>query len=221
MGDHVLFFYGTLMAPQILHRVIHGSPTPQQWQKDLLQFRPAVLHGYRRHRVRGADYPGIIRESESTQDAATYGSGSATDKAALPSGPGTRSRASVLGTVVSGLTDGDIHRLDIFEGAEYKREKVSVRILREALSKDLNNQDGARNGDENGAHVDADAARDKHIKDVLEAAGADFADEEEEVETETYVWIAGRTMLEDAEWDFEAFKRDKMAWWVSADENEW
>jgi hypothetical protein len=35
------------------------------------------------------------------------------------------------------------------------------------------------------------------------------------------VWIAGRKMLEDAEWDFEAFKRDKMAWWVSAAESEW
>ncbi|KAL4815350.1 hypothetical protein BDW67DRAFT_67999 [Aspergillus spinulosporus] len=209
------------MAPQILHRVIHGSPTPQQWQKDLLQFRPAILHGYRRHRVRGADYPGIIKEPELMRDAATDGSSSAAEKAALPPGSGTGSTASVLGTVVSGLTDGDVHRLDIFEGAEYRREKVFVRILREALSKDLNNQDGTRNGDGNGAHVDADAARDRHIKDVLEAAGADFADEEEEVETETYVWIAGRAMLEDAEWDFEAFKRDKMAWWVSADESEW
>ncbi|KAL4753190.1 hypothetical protein BDW72DRAFT_41047 [Aspergillus terricola var. indicus] len=209
------------MAPQILHRVIHGSPTPQQWQKDLLQFRPAVLHGYRRHRVRGADYPGIIRELESTQNTTTDGSGSATEKAALPSGPGTRSRANVLGTVVSGLTDGDVHRLDIFEGAEYRREKVSVRILREALSKDLNNQDGLRNGNGDRANIDADVDRDRHIKDVLEAAGAEFADEGEEVETETYVWIAGRGMLEDAEWDFEAFKKDKMAWWVSADESEW
>jgi hypothetical protein len=28
-------------------------------------------------------------------------------------------------------------------------------------------------------------------------------------------------MLEDAEWDFESFKRDKLAWWVGADESEW
>ncbi|KAL4977083.1 hypothetical protein BDW66DRAFT_42096 [Aspergillus desertorum] len=221
MGDHVLFFYGTLMAPEILHRVIHGSPTPQQWQKDLLQFRPAILHGYRRHRVRGADYPGIIRESESWQGFTTEGSGSATEKAALSSGPGTSSHASVLGTVVSGLTDGDIHRLDIFEGAVYRRERVVVRILREALLEDLNSPNGTRNRNGNGAHADADAAWDRHLKDVLEAAVAEFADEGEEVETETYVWIAGRGMLEDAEWDFEAFRRDKMAWWVSADESEW
>ncbi|KAL4993086.1 hypothetical protein BDV10DRAFT_179749 [Aspergillus recurvatus] len=221
MGDHVLFFYGTLMAPQILHRVIHGSPTPQQWQKDLLRFRPAILHGYRRHRVRGADYPGIIRESGSGQDSTTDGSGSVKEKAALSSGHGTCLHASVLGTVVSGLTDGDIHRLDIFEGTAYRREKVSVRILREALSEDLNSPDGTRNGNGNGAHADTDADRDRHLKDVLEAAGAEFADEGEEVESETYVWIAARGMLEDTEWDFEAFKRDKMAWWVSADESEW
>ncbi|KAL4918495.1 AIG2-like protein [Aspergillus aurantiobrunneus] len=197
MGDHVLFFYGTLMAPQILHRVIHGSPTPQQWQKDLLRFRPAILHEYQRHRVRYADYPGIIH----SQVPASHGDDhSATGK--------TSPSASVLGTVVSGLTDGDLHRLDIFEGAEYAREKVAVRILREALSENNDNADGCEDAD-------------RHLKDVLEAAGAEFADEGEEVDAETYVWIAGREMLEDAEWDFEAFKKDKMAWWVSANESEW
>ncbi|KAL4788533.1 AIG2-like protein [Aspergillus varians] len=207
MGDHVLFFYGTLMAPQILHRVIHGSPTPQQWQKDLLRFRPAILHEYRRHRVRGADYPGIIRIQTVVEMQASE-SPSAADPSSTATGP--RPGASVLGTVVSGLTDGDLHRLDIFEGSEYAREKVSVRILREALSED--NLDG-----EGGGGEDAD----RHLKDVLEAAGAEFADEGEEVAAETYVWTSGREMLEDAEWDFEAFKRDKMAWWVSADESEW
>lgn len=185
------------MAPQILHRVIHGSPTPQQWQKDLIQFRPAILHDYRRHRVRYADYPGIIQASLLGSNPST-----AEEKESRPSG------ASVLGTVVSGLTDGDLHRLDIYEGPEYSREQVSVRILREALSED--NMDGGEGED-----------ADRHLKDVLEAAGAEFADEGEEVEAETYVWISGREMLEDAEWDFEAFKRDKMAWWVAADESEW
>jgi hypothetical protein len=35
------------------------------------------------------------------------------------------------------------------------------------------------------------------------------------------VYTAGKDMLEDAEWDFESFKRDKLAWWVGADESEW
>lgn len=191
------------MAPQILHRVIHGSPTPEKWQKDLLRFRPAVLHDYRRHRVRNADYPGIIQAQAQAQ--AQRGRNEET-QSSMPESTSER-RASVLGTVVSGLTDGDLHRLDIFEGSEYAREKVAVRVLRETLSEDLDGED----------EEDAD----RHLKDVLEAAGAEFADEGEEVQAEAYVWIAGRGMLEDAEWDYEAFKRDKMAWWVAADESEW
>ncbi|KAL2825986.1 hypothetical protein BDW59DRAFT_145705 [Aspergillus cavernicola] len=246
MGDHVLFFYGTLMAPQILHRVIHGSPTPHQWQKDLLHFRPAILHGYRRHRVRGADYPGIISSSSSSSASASHSSAvqdlpavstststsiststhttlSVIDRQAPPPPPSVY--VSVLGTVVSGLTDGDLHRLDIFEGSDYSRQKVSVRILREALlsDPDVGGRDGSSTSHGNGGDGDRDGNRnsDRHLKDVLEAAGADFADEGEEIEAETYVWISARRALEDAEWDFEAFKRDKMAWWVAADESEW
>ncbi|KAE8380796.1 AIG2-like protein [Aspergillus bertholletiae] len=193
MGDHVLFFYGTLMAPQILHRVIHGSPDPEPWQKALLTIRPAILHGYRRYRVRGADYPGIVAAERKTTPSDTDSNANGT--------------AAVLGTVVSGLTDGDIHRLDIFEGAEYEKGKVKVRILRESLS----DKDGEPDGTDT----------DRHLMDVLDAAGAEFADEGEEVDAATYVWIAGENALEDGEWDFEAFKRDKMAWWVGADESEW
>ncbi|EAU31268.1 predicted protein [Aspergillus terreus NIH2624] len=182
MGDHVMFFYGTLMAPQILHRVIHGSATPEPWQRALLTFKPAILHGYRRHRVLGADYPGIVSEEG----------------------------GSVLGTVVSGLTDGDVHRLDIFEGVEYEKERVKVRVLREALG---------QHGNAEGTHAPADT--EQHLRDVLDAAGAEFADEGELVEAVTYVYVAGREELEDAEWDFEDFKRNKMAWWVNSDERDW
>jgi hypothetical protein len=182
------------MAPQILHRVIHGTPNPEPWQKAMLTFKPAILHGFRRHRVRGADYPGIVQVNKTT-----------TTK--LDAGSNIDGAASVLGTVVSGLTDGDIHRLDIFEGAEYEKEKVIVRVLRESLDRGNGGLDGK----------DTDG----HLRDVLDAAGAEFADEGEEVEAVTYVYLAGQGELEDGEWDFEAFKKDKMAWWVGADESEW
>ncbi|PKY03861.1 putative disease resistance protein Aig2 [Aspergillus campestris IBT 28561] len=206
MGDHVLFFYGTLMAPQILHRVIHGSPTPEAWQKALLTFKPAVLHGYRRHRVRGADYPGIVRVSSITPSTST-----STGEDTKSSTGELDKTVSVLGTVVSGLTQGDLHRLDIYEGTEYAKERVSVRILQESLPTSENtflSSDGA-------------TKTDTHLRAVLSAAGADFADESEEVLADTYVWSAGAEMLESTEWDFEAFKRDKMAWWVTASEDEW
>ncbi|PLN77672.1 putative disease resistance protein Aig2 [Aspergillus taichungensis] len=231
MGDHVLFFYGTLMAPQILHRVIHGSPTPEAWQKALLTFKPAVLHGYRRHRVRGADYPGIARVSTSSDTI----NGSSSPSPSTTRGEGLDKTASVFGTVVSGLTQGDLHRLDIYEGAEYAKERVSVRILQESLpeSEDrISSSNGTGIGIDNGSSssrtaagmktaTDPDPETDRHLRDVLEAAGAEIADEGEEVEADTYVWSADAGMLEEAEWDFEAFKRDKMAWWVNASEDEW
>lgn len=34
------------------------------------------------------------------------------------------------GTLVTGLTDGDIWRLDIFEGDEYTRRRVKVKVLK-------------------------------------------------------------------------------------------
>lgn len=39
-------------------------------------------------------------------------------------------------------------------------------------------------------------------------------DEEMEVEAETYVWAEGMKKLEDEEWDFEDFVKEKMARWI-------
>ncbi|KAI7285465.1 hypothetical protein KC345_g1692 [Hortaea werneckii] len=99
------FFYGTLMAPQVLHRVCHGSSSPDNpiYAAHKLQTHPAILHDHRRRRVRSADYPAVLPVPGST----------------------------VRGTYVTGLTDGDIWRLDIFEGSEYRRDKVTVRLLKE------------------------------------------------------------------------------------------
>lgn len=185
------------MAPQMLHRVIHGRIEPAPWQKALLKLQPAVLHGYRRHRVRGADYPGIVPVSSPSPSTSSPTSSSET------------SRTSVLGTLVSGLTDGDLHRLDIYEGDEYAQERVVVRTLRASLGES-----------DAGKSAPASSAEGR-LRDVLDAVGAEFADEGDEVQAVTYVWIDGRERLEEAEWDFETFKRDKMAWWVGADESEW
>jgi hypothetical protein len=94
------------MAREILYRVCYG---PNQVGKDPvltmlaenLSIRPAILHNYCRHRVRDCDYPGIIPEKGQ----------------------------SVRGTYVTGLTDGDMYRLDTFEGSEYSKQKVKVEVL--------------------------------------------------------------------------------------------
>ncbi|KAL8909032.1 MAG: hypothetical protein Q9207_000483 [Kuettlingeria erythrocarpa] len=139
------------MEPQVLYRVCYGSSTPSSFQKSLLSIRPAILHAHCRHRVLDRDYPAII---PSPHD-------------------------SVRGTYVQGLTSGDIFRLDVFEGDEYERRKVKIRLL---------NVEGNENGEGNV--------------------------EGKELEAATYVWVAGKEELEDGEWDFGEFQREKMQRWI-------
>ncbi len=143
------------MAPPVLYRVCYGTILPESWQIQGLSVRPAMLHGYRRRRVKRCDYPAITEAWNS----------------------------SVRGTLVTGLTDADIWRLDVFEGDQYKRVKVHVTALQKV-------------GDDHG---------DGNVE------GGD-------VEAETYVWIDEEAGLEDAEWDFAEFKREKMGRWVGTDE---
>lgn len=158
------------MVPQVLYRVCYGTPFPTSSQVSHLVFQPAVLPGYVRRKVRSCDYPGIT-------------------PAAAPT--------FVRGTYVNGLTDGDMWRLGIFEGSEYERKKVKVRLL---------TQDGV--GQETPAKED--------ILDSLEKC----VEGQQEVETDTYVFIAGDAMLEEGEWNFAEFKRDKMRRWAGVDEQE-
>jgi hypothetical protein len=115
------------MAKEVLYRVIYGITNPD---KDpvfsilakTLDISDALLHNHsRRHsmlfvslsllplayrtvylkaKVKGVDYPGMIPQKGYT----------------------------VRGTYVTGLTDANIHRLDIFEGSQYSREKVKVLV---------------------------------------------------------------------------------------------
>ena len=87
------------MAPPVLSRVIHGPHPPQTTAP--LKTIPALLPHYCRHRVRGCDYPAIVFEADN----------------------------EVRGTYVESLNDGDMWRLDLFEGDEYVRQKVTVRLL--------------------------------------------------------------------------------------------
>lgn len=141
------FFYGTLMAPQVLHRVCHGSTDPDNpvYAAHQLKTYPAVLPDHRRHRVKHADYPAIVPAKNS----------------------------SVRGTFVTGLTEGDIWRLDIFEGSEYERCRVKARILSK-----VGDDSGAGNvmGDE----VEADTYIWTAGMDRLELREWDFAEFQKE-----------------------------------------
>ncbi|KAF7327722.1 Phosphoric monoester hydrolase [Mycena kentingensis (nom. inval.)] len=101
------FFYGTLMHPRILCRVIGNDGSH-------LKICPAVLLEHTRHKVLYADYPGVI----------PYSKGRAFFDLDLE-----RDARCVRGTLVTGLTEEDTSYLDTFEGDEYLRRKVPVHPL--------------------------------------------------------------------------------------------
>ncbi|EKM58315.1 uncharacterized protein PHACADRAFT_252535 [Phanerochaete carnosa HHB-10118-sp] len=104
---YTAFFYGTLLHPAILRRVIGHQGAD-------LEICPALLLEHTRHKVQHADYPGLISYKKSRQLLGKE----------LP----PKDRA-VRGTLVSGLNINDIRLLDTFEGDEYVRAKVSVHPL--------------------------------------------------------------------------------------------
>ncbi|KAG8801329.1 hypothetical protein FRC17_006675 [Serendipita sp. 399] len=106
------FFYGTLLHPRILKRVLGRNG-------EDLNIAPAILDGYIRHRVRGADFPAIILASTSHQFFNTGASTPDVDR--------------VRGCYVSGLTEIDMKRLDRFESGLYSRKNVEVRLLLEPV----------------------------------------------------------------------------------------
>lgn len=165
------------MFPEVVYRVCYGTPYPTPFQASLLTFQPAILRGYVRRKVRFCDYPGITA-------------------AAAP--------ASVRGTYVYGLTDGDMWRLGIFEGSEYERRKVKVRLLTKEV-------------------VGRESRAEWEGYDLVERCveGEREREREVEVEADTYVYIAGDERLEEGEWNFAEFKRDKLKRWTGIDEDEY
>lgn len=139
------------MASEVFYTVCFLTDQPPPAVTEAYTFRPAILHGYCRRRVRYADYPGIIEDPEHV----------------------------VRGTVVTGLTDANMAKLDYFEGSEYERRRVKVRVLSK-----VGNDKGEGN-----------------------------EESDEEVTAEVYV-IKDAACLENREWDFEEFRREKMRNWT-------
>ncbi|KAI0275899.1 hypothetical protein BGY98DRAFT_1065301 [Russula aff. rugulosa BPL654] len=88
------FFYGTLMHPKILKRVLHNDASH-------LKICPAILMDYTRHHVSNADYPAILPCERSK---------------ALLGRELTPEENSIRGTLVTGFTNQDFMFLDVFEG---------------------------------------------------------------------------------------------------------
>ncbi|KAF8753271.1 PLP-dependent transferase [Rhizoctonia solani] len=98
------FFYGTLMHPAVLKRVMGNDASH-------LQAAPAVLLSFTRHHVRNCDYPAIV----------PYNVGAVLLKREL-----NRDEKCVRGVIISGLRPEDVACLDVFEGDEYNRVRVEA-----------------------------------------------------------------------------------------------
>ncbi|CAG8498909.1 10301_t:CDS:2 [Scutellospora calospora] len=91
------FFYGSLVSPEVIRRVLSDNGN-EKITVDLNSGAPAVLKGYKRHKVRGAWYPAIIKSKDD----------------------------ETKGVVFKGLTYNDLLKLDYYEGDQYKRVNVEV-----------------------------------------------------------------------------------------------
>ncbi|KDQ18166.1 hypothetical protein BOTBODRAFT_29503 [Botryobasidium botryosum FD-172 SS1] len=103
------FFYGTLMHPKILRRVLGDDGAH-------LRICGAILPGYSRRKVRNASYPAVISWPEAAR---LFG-----DEETAP-----QEEQCIRGTLVYGLTQEDRVRLDYFEGGMYDRERIPVHAL--------------------------------------------------------------------------------------------
>ncbi|KAI9716172.1 MAG: hypothetical protein M1828_000455 [Chrysothrix sp. TS-e1954] len=194
-----LFFYGTLMSVSVLARVtsrpqssIRSSKSPRSSSPPASQssnITPDTSHTTLT--VRPAILPGHIRHRVKAAD---Y-------PAVVPDNDGKGD--GVRGTMVTGLTKKDLFRLDIFEGDEYERMDVEVMLLPEeydSMSKSTGERTSATSKDPppSTSTIPSEAK----------------PTELEKRRTQTYVWISDFSDLEDREWDYNEFVREKMWRWA-------
>ncbi|KAI5451918.1 hypothetical protein NCC49_001219 [Naganishia albida] len=179
------FFFGTLMVPQILTRVLGHKG-------EGLTFQDAILPGYVRHCVKGADYPGILHVDDSRR---------------LLQREVTTEESIVRGTFVRGLSLADVHALDVFEGDEYTRASLPILTLSpSAALSELSIDFTTPTARSAVSHEEAE----RKVHEGEEGCA--------EVKGWCYTWKdtteVGLTGLEPAVWDFQAFLIDKSHRWT-------
>ncbi|CAG8450207.1 9574_t:CDS:2 [Acaulospora colombiana] len=98
MKKFACFFYGSLMFPKVLLRVLEGGRQKDDGPIVVEEGIPATLKGYKRLRVLGASYPALIKDNDS----------------------------ETQGILIKGLTSGNVSTLDHYEGDQYTRINVEV-----------------------------------------------------------------------------------------------
>lgn len=126
--SYSLFFYGTLLHPAVLRRVIGHDGNELKHQTAVLFVRPFYRYnplpgvnrsqGYTRHHVKKEDYPAILSWDQAQS---LYPSSEAQPQ---------EEERFVRGALVTGLNGVDVELLDVFEGdvssAPAKRPRSSL-----------------------------------------------------------------------------------------------
>lgn len=193
-----LFFYGTLVHPAILARMIGHSGSN-------LVVQPAILKGYALHHVKGEDYPGLIPMQDSKQifiqneNQIKQGFNHSEDdqKSTI---------LAVRGMLVEGLSETDVKKLDKFEGDEYIRQSVDV-LPDDAIQPIKNDQ----------------RSRTQSIDQVLSSLNSEriqmiLRQNQTSKRCQVYRWYASKEMLEPRIWTFETFMSsgNHHKWWNDA-----
>lgn len=97
-----VFTYGSLMFAQVWQRVVRGTHSTRGTRdtRGMFGSEPATLDAYARYAIVGETYPAMVPE---------YG-------------------GHVTGVLYRDLTASDVAALDAFEGSEYRRDNVRVRL---------------------------------------------------------------------------------------------
>lgn len=188
-----LLFYGTLVHPAILARMIGH-------QGSSLIVQPAILEGYALHHVKGEDYPGLIPLIDSQQIISQNGEEDLTLCGKSPT------KMAIRGMLVEGLSEADVRKLDKFEGDEYIRQAVDV-LVDESVQPIRNDQ---RSKSQSIDQV-LSSLTPKRIQTILSERSASKR-------CHVYRWHASTSMLEPRIWTFETFMSsgNHHKWWNDA-----
>lgn len=145
------------MALPVLYNVIYGRPQPPEHVTSHLTVRPAILKDHRRRFVRYSVYPGMTAHKGS----------------------------EVAGTLVTGLTKGNLRDLHFFEGTEYAIASTKVKVLMERT-----------------AGPPGPGGEPTYENEVWK-----------EMEALTYLYTAGEYRLDNREWSFKKYMELNMANW--------
>ncbi|KAH9020470.1 hypothetical protein EDB85DRAFT_2095050 [Lactarius pseudohatsudake] len=200
------FFYGALMHPKILKRVLENDASH-------LKISPSILSDYMRHKVkvwlcvaRSLRYPSLLVVSTFTHTISSHQNADypailhCERSKALLGRELTSEESSIRGALVSGLTAEDVALLDAFEGDQYVRLQVFVHPLGPFTPIPM---DTATSGAVEDSLIPADLPPSLAVSELAQTVPA-----------QTYAWGREDSDLDEELWSFDEFVQKNARKWI-------